>query len=180
MNAAGLEIRFCGEGDVPAILRLQECVFRDLGEKSDFLRRNTEETFLRCVRPPNFTLGAFDAGDLVALTIMEDARGRDDDLGVRLETHDLARETYADYKLAMVRSDHRGRGLQRRLLRLAEEIAHQKGYRWFCTSVAPGNEHSRVNIRAAGFALDSEKELYGGLRREIYVKRLEGASAKDG
>lgn len=175
MKLGAWDIRFCTEGDLPAILSLQEVVFDALGDQRDLLRRNTPETFVRCLHAPNFTLGVFDGGELIALSIMEDARGRDDDLGTRLKRHKLS--DYADYKLAFVHPAYRGHGLQRSLMALIEDIAFKRGYRWLCASVSPDNEFSRRNIEAQGFELDSRAELYGGLEREIFVKRISATGA---
>ena len=179
MKEEGLHIRFCKEEDLERILALQEEVFADLEDRASLLRRNTRETFQRCLQEPNFTLGVFDGGELIAVSIMEDARGREDDLGIRLQTHKI--HDYADFKLVMVRRGYYGRGLQKTLMRITENMAYKRGYRWFCTSVSPDNVYSRENIRAMGYELDSRMELYGGLEREIYVKELipEKAAAEE-
>ncbi|MDO5107947.1 MAG: Mur ligase family protein, partial [Coriobacteriaceae bacterium] len=175
MKFGAWEIRFCDVTNIPAILELQEVVFEALGDDADLLRRNTRETFIRCLDAPNFTLGVFDGDTLIALSIMEDARGRDDDLGIQIKNHTL--EDYADYKLTLVHPAYRGHGLQRTLVAMIEEIAFWRGYRWLCVSVSPENVHSRNNIIASGFTLDCTAELYGGLKREIYVKELSAADA---
>lgn len=175
MKVGEWDVRFCDEEQIPAILELQDDIFEVLGDDADLLRRNTEETFRRCLRLPNFTLGVFDGNRLAALAIMEDARGRDDDLGIKVRQHTLG--TYADSKLFMVRREYRGHGLQRTLERILEDIAYARGYRWLCTSVSPDNLYSRRNIVASGYEWDSTMELYGGLRRDIFVKELDVPNA---
>lgn len=175
MKLGEWDVRFCQESHIPAILELQEHIFDVLGDDANLLRRNTRETFERCLRVPNFTLGVFDGDCLVALAIMEDARGREDDLGAQIRQHTLGR--YADSKLFVVRKEYRGHGLQRKLEDLLEQIAYSRGYRWLCSSVSPDNTYSRRNIIASGYEWDSTMELYGGLQRDIFVKKLSAPDA---
>ena len=165
-----LRARLCEKGDLDDIMALQDAVFCSIGENANILRRNTEETFLRCMSAGNITIGVFDGGILAGVAIMEDARGRDDDLGIRLKTP--VPEEYADMKLVMLRREYYGRGLQRKLMTILEKLAYMSGYRVFCTSVAPDNSYSRDNMIRLGYEYDSSMALYGGLARDIFVKRL--------
>ena len=168
-----ITIRFCSTDDVQAILALQESVFEDLGDKSDLLRRNTAETFERCTKEPNFTIGVYDKEELIAVCIMEDARGREDDLGISIKNEQVKQSKYADSKLVMVKKKYRGQGLQRALMCMLEENARKRGYQYLLTSVSPDNSFSHLNIIGMGYVYDTDKTLYGGLKREIYVKLVE-------
>ena len=172
-------LRLCSTEDIHVILELQESVFADLGDQSDLLRRNTEETFERCMKEPNFTIGVFDGEDLAALCIMEDARGRADDLGISIKNEQAKQSKYADFKLVMVKKEYRGQGLQKALMGILEKNARKRGYQYLLTSVSPYNQYSRENIRSMGYTYDTSKTLYGGLEREIYVKCIEGASVTE-
>lgn len=167
-----LNIRQCKIGDIEEILELQDKVFLDLAENADLLRKNTRETFERCMKEPNFFVGLYDDAEMVGLGIMEDARGRDDDLGVVICRHSLSKGAYADCKLVMIRKPYYGRGLQRALMWIIEKNAYKRGYRYLITSVSPDNPYSRNNIIAMGYKYDTNKNMYGTLNRDVFIKEL--------
>ncbi len=172
-------LRLCSTEDIHAILELQESVFADLGDQSDLLRRNTQETFERCTKEPNFTIGVFDKERLIAICIMEDARGRNDDLGISIKNDLVRQSVYADSKLVMVKKEYRGLGLQKALMGLLEINACKRGYQYLLTSVSPDNAYSRSNIIGMGYVYDTDKTLYGGLKREIYIKTVSDTPCKE-
>lgn len=170
MDLSKYNVKVCNENNIDEICLLQEGVFEDLNENLSILRKNTKETFLRCMKTPNMIIGLFDGSKLIGLSILEDARGREDDLGNKLCKHDIS--SYTDLKLIMIRKKYYGNGFQRALMWLIEKKAYQKGYHYLCTSVSPNNQYSKNNILKAGYTFDSITSLYGGLEREIYVKEL--------
>lgn len=165
-----LHVRKCTEFDVGAILDLQESVVDGLVDPT-WLRVNTEKTFMRCVAEPNVTFGIFDGDTLVAIGIMEDAAGRNDDIGLYVQNHEI--HDHVDAKLFLVRERYRGMGLQRYLIGEVERVARDRGYAWLCASVSPKNLFSKRNLLSCGFEYDCTQSLYGGLTRDVLVKRID-------
>ncbi len=166
----GCTIRQCTTDDIDSIMALQKQVILDLEDKS-LLRENNAEMFTSCVNFPNLTLGIFNpTEELVALGILCDMRGTNEDLSLGLLQHTV--DVSANLKLIMVRKDFRGLGMQNKLMSLLEEYARNNGYTHLCTTVSPNNIHSLRNIENMGYVYDHSEEKYGGLLRSVLVKKL--------
>lgn len=73
---------------------------------------------------------------------------------------------------AVVSSDYRGYGLQKRLMEFAEEDLRKAGYRYLCCTAHPENIYSKNNILKQGYQIMATKEKYGGFLRNIFLKEL--------
>lgn len=62
---------------------------------------------------------------------------------------------------AGVLSSHRGRGLQKRLIRVREQYARRQGWRWLLTDTAPGNSPSANSLITCGFRLYTPTRPWG-------------------
>lgn len=167
-----LYLRECGPEDVPQILALQKQVIDALEDKN-LLRKNTREMFERCVQPPHYTLGVYDGSDMVAVSILYDPQGDEEDLSKNLRCHTV--EKGANYKLALVSPQYRGRGLQRKMLYFLEKYAYHTGYTHLCTTVSPDNLYSMRNVLACDYEKDHEAIKYGGLKRIVLCKNIKEA-----
>lgn len=67
----------------------------------------------------------------------------------------------------------RGKGLQHRLMELAERRLWQQGFRYLFCTVHPDNRFSRNNMEKCGFYSIKRTKKYGGLPREVMGKKLE-------
>lgn len=155
--------------DVDSIMDLQDKVYNSLSDKS-LLRKNTKEMFESCVVDPNVSVGVYDGDKLVAVGIMVDARGTDEDLGVGLKKFEVQKNI--NFKNVMVLPEYRGLLLQLRLMVYLEEKAKKMGYTHSCTSISPDNFYSRSNALKMGYLYDHSAEKYGGLKRDIFVKEF--------
>lgn len=170
MKYQNIQIRKCIPTDLSTILNLQETIFQGLDNPS-ILRRNTKEIFAQCLEESNCTIGVYDGEKMAGVIILVEPSGGETDLRKNLKCHTV--ENAADFKLVMIRKEYRGLGLQHSLMWVLEKIAYQKGYKYLCVSVSPDNPYSRRNIINSGYEFDHQEVLYGGLEREVYVKKLE-------
>ena len=163
-----IEFRQCLLFDLEAVLELNQRVYDSLVDKS-LLRLNSTEMIASCLAEPNVTMGAWDGDKLVAIGILYVPQTEDEDL-----SHYVSDAVYpaANQKLYLVDAAYRGQGLQRKIIRIIEEIARKKGYLMLCTTIAPHNTFSINNFVTEGYVYSTTVEKYGGLERNIYNKVL--------
>ena len=68
--------------------------------------------------------------------------------------------------------EFRGKGLQHRMMRAAEEELKKRNIRYLFCTVHPENRFSRDNMVRLGLHTVKLTEKYGGLKREIMMKTL--------
>ena len=73
---------------------------------------------------------------------------------------------------AMVDEEFRGRGLQKELMKTAEEHLKFLGYHWLMGTAHPENVYSVNNFKKLGYEIVAEDLKYGGLPRCIFCKRI--------
>ena len=164
-----MNIRTLKEGDLQAVLELQDRTIRSLNDDS-ILRRNTPEMLAQSLSSRNIALGVFVDDELIAIGIAVDPIPPETDLRSNLQKHSV--DKAMDLKLCIVKEEYRGNGLQRALIWVLEKLAYQRGFTHYCTSVSPNNPYSYNNVLAMGYEYDHQEELYGGLLRNVYVKEL--------
>lgn len=169
MKQLGLSLRKCNSEDLKSILQLQNYVFEKL-ENPSVLRRNTEHIFSQCLVEPSISIGVYNKNELIGLIIMVVPSGDETDLRANLKLHTV--QCAADFKLVMIKEEYRGHGLQYALMWVIEKLAFIRGYKYLCVSVSPKNMYSKRNIIRSGYEFDHSEILYGGLEREVYVKKL--------
>ena len=69
---------------------------------------------------------------------------------------------------------YRGHRLQRRLMEAAEKDLTESGFKFLMCTVHPDNRYSRNNVISRGYEPVMVKEKYGGIVREIFLKRTGG------
>ena len=156
---------------IPKMLEIQEETFAAAVGSSDFLRRNTVETFSVCFPAPSLVLGAYYEGEMIAFGILHAAGTTAENLAKDLdEVEDITEN--ANVKLTIVRPPYRGNGLQRELITRLGEHAKECGFKWLSSTVSPENPWSKNNLEACGFTLAKVLKKYGGLERYLFVKRI--------
>lgn len=163
-----MEFRQCQPSDLDAVLALNQKVYDSLEDKT-LLRLNSTEMIASCLVEPNVTMGAWDGGRLVAIGILYVPQVEEEDLSHYVEN---AVFPAANQKLYLVDAAYRGQGLQRKIIRIIEEIARKRGYLMLCTTIAPHNTFSINNFAAESYIYSTTVVKYGGLERNIYFKRL--------
>ena len=138
---------------------------------TDFLRRNTVETFTPCFADPSVVLGVFDGERMIAFGILYVAGDTKENLARDLDEVENILEN-ANVKLVIVRPDYRGNGLQYLLIQRLEEYARESGFKWLSTTVSPTNPWSLDNCKKCGFTQRKILQKYGGLTRILLAKEI--------
>ena len=75
-------------------------------------------------------------------------------------------------EIAMVDEEFRGRGLQKELMKTAEEHLKFLGYHWLMGTAHPENVYSVNNFRKLGYEIVAKDLKYGGLPRYVFCKKI--------
>ena len=171
IDTTRLEYRKLDISYMDSLLDIQEEAFEYAKGETDFLRRNTVETFSPCFEDPSVVLGAFDGDTMVAFGIFYYAGETVENLAKDIdEVEDIKQN--ANLKLTIVRPAYRGNGLQYTLLCKLEEYAKAAGFKWISTTVSPTNPWSLNNCKKAGYEEVKILKKYGGLTRILLAKRI--------
>ena len=73
---------------------------------------------------------------------------------------------------AAILPDYRGHHLQYRLMQAAEAELRERGYHYLTSTVHPDNHSSHNTLTRQGYLVVARKEKYGGLIRDILLKKL--------
>ncbi len=193
-NTNNFKIKCLYQNDVDLMVELQQIILDEVKEKGKegLFRENTRGMFELCVQSPNHSVGIFDGDKMIALGILFDGLGTDEDLSTDLVKHDVRgkvsrrykstdlkdktiQHISANMKLTLVHPDYRGMGLQIMLLNKLEALAKFFGYTHLCCTISPDNAPSISNVEKCGYEFDHKALKYGGLTRNIYVKEITGS-----
>lgn len=72
----------------------------------------------------------------------------------------------------MVDKKFRGRGLQKKLMEVAEERLELLGFRWLMGTAHPENVYSVHNFQKLGYEIVAEALKYGGFLRYVFCKEI--------
>lgn len=112
-------------------------------------------------------------GDTVCAFLVIDFPGdREKNLGNDLGWPLEQRRASVHMDSVCVSPEHRGRGLQKALLRKGEDLAAELGYTSFLATVHPENAASLKSFLALGYVVGTTKEKYGGLPRHVLFKTV--------
>ena len=90
---------------------------------------------------------------------------------IMLSEDNLMRVLHMDS--ASVLPEHRGHGLEHRMIAFAETLVDASKYHYAFATVAPNNIASLKSLEKNGYQVMVTKEKYGGLTRSILMKILE-------
>ena len=150
----------CTIDHLPSLLALQDEAFSHLEDPS-MLRRNTPEMIAQCLQAPHLTVGAFEKGRIVAFAILYIPQGEE-----------VIMPGAANFKLCIVRPQHRGHGLQCQLGQHIIAAAKARGYHRLCATASPHNTPSHRNLLRLGFTLD-HTATHDGLARNVYTYEID-------
>lgn len=89
----------------------------------------------------------------------------------KLAKEELLKIAYID--TAAVKSKYRGNHLQEIMIKKAEEMLEEAGFRHLFATVHPDNQYSLRNMEKLGYEIIDTAEKYGGLIRHIVYKTIE-------
>ena len=164
-------IQKASKEDTPAILSLITEVYAGISDKTWFAL-DKDEDFIRNLERTGFGLTAVVDGELAGIFIARCTELGDGNLGhyLHLQPEELLKVAHMD--VAMVRNKYRGLGIQRQLMKKAEEILKDMGYCYLMGTAHPDNTYSVNNFNKLGYKKVAEALKYGGLPRCIFCKEL--------
>ncbi len=166
-----LSFRRLDISSIPDLLDIQEEAFEYAKGDSDFLRRNTYETLAPCFDEPSVVLGVFYEEKMIAFGILFCAGDGPENLAKDIdEVEDILEN--ANLKLAIVRPEFRGNGIQYLLIQHLEESARRSGFKWLSVTVSPNNPWSLNNCKKCGYEEKKILRKYGGLTRVLLAKKI--------
>ena len=171
LDVSKIVLKKCSPECLSEILDLQEEAFEHLEDKK-ILRRNSKDVLQSCLYDPHYTLGAFLNDKLIAFSIWFDAGETEENIGLDVGLEGEKLNEVINMKLIIVSPQYRGNGLQRIMMNYLENIAKEKNKKIIFTTVSPDNVYSCNNFLALGYNYETTKIKYGGLKRNIYSKKI--------
>lgn len=160
-------VRACTGGDLEAIMALQETVCKTMEDPDLFVPSEREENAGH-LAGRDFILGCFCGETLVAYCSVAFPGAAANNCGWDLGWGAEQVCGCAKVDSIVVDAAHRGKGLQRRLLREAVARVASLSPDWILlTTVSPLNQYSLRNVQAEGFRVLTRLEKYGGKDRFI-------------
>jgi GNAT superfamily N-acetyltransferase len=167
--------RELGIKDFASVKQLQHTVILNM-ENPDWLRHNSSGMLLKALGDSNNWAGGYfdEAGDLIALGVLYDGT-KDGEAYCEYDTNSTVPSNKClNYKLVLVRPDHRGKGLQLKLQKKIEQAAIERGAERLYVTVHKDNQYSVKNINHAGYKfVGTVQTKYG--QRTLFAKMLKGA-----
>lgn len=154
------------------IYQLMQTVYNQLDNKSLYVC-DTPEYVKAHIEDMGFTvIASNEDSEMVACFMVRYPGQEEDNLGRDLGLNQEELNRVVHMESAVVLPEYRGRGLQRAMLKYAEERIDQSKYRYLMATVSPDNPHSYHSLEKSGYELKLTKEKYGGFMRRIYMKIL--------
>ena len=164
------------EQEVPEILEFMNKIYEKIPDKSWF-SMDSRENLVRYMSTSGFALKAemCDEGrdyELAGIFIARISELGEENLGKYLNLNEEELARVAHMEIAMVDEKFRGRGLQKELMKTAEEHLKFLGYHWLMGTAHPENVYSVNNFRKLGYEIVAKDLKYGGLPRYIFCKKM--------
>lgn len=162
--------------EVPKVLDFMNEIYEAIPDKSWF-SMDSRENLTRYMTDSGFALKAEmlssdQENELAAVFVARTSELGEENLGVYLELGKKELEQVAHMEIAMVGKEYRGKGLQKKLMALAEEELKESGYHWLMGTAHPENIYSVNNFQKLGYEIVTEDLKYGGLPRYIFCKKI--------
>ena len=173
MNSNKYDIRLCTSEDVKDIYNIQNIVienFRD--EEKGYFLPFKEESYMRIVNDPindGEIYGAFVDNKMVAWIFLSVSDRMKE---IRKYIPDIKGKC-ADIDGVIVLPEHRGNGLQKKLVSFLENKAKEKGITNIVAEVTYGNDYSLNNLIDLGYEIKTWYQKDKNIKRHILLKRLE-------
>ncbi len=162
-------IRLGTAADIPLVLDVQREAVETIERKEYFVE--TDREFLENYLNHSLFIYLFMAGEDCAGFALIDLPGlHERNLGRDLGWPDNALAKSAHIDSVCVRPAFRGKGLQKRLVRAAEERLRGMGITRFLATIHPDNAASLSSMLALGYQIGVTKPKYNGVLRHVVFK----------
>ncbi len=165
------DIRLAEQKDVPAVYDIMRETTAALTRKEFFVDDDLDALYHH-VEDQGFILLARIGDEAAGFLIVHFPGMGEENLGRDLGWPDEILPCCAHIDSACVRPVYRGHGLQKRLVRAAEERLPAMGMTYGLATIHPENIPSLSSMTALGYKIGATKCKYGGLLRHILFKKL--------
>ena len=171
-----IEISLVKEEEIPVMLELMNTIYQELPDKSWF-SMDSEENLIRYMSTSGFALkahvfGRDGQGKLAAVFVARTSELGEENHGKYMNLKEKDLERVAHMEIAMVDKKFRGRGLQKKLMEVAEDRLELLGFRWLMGTAHPENVYSVHNFQKLGYEIVAEALKYGGFLRYVFYKEI--------
>ena len=153
-------------GFIDAIFTLQQDVFKE-GYDENLLRYNSKQ-MLKKAMSKGYTIGVFYKENLIAFGILLAYQNLIAEKEMMSLLKDFKYIKNYTIKLIIVKKNFRGKGLQRKIIKIFEDKIEEKSL--ILATVSPLNSYSLRNFLKCGYKILTEKKMYGGYNRLILYK----------
>lgn len=163
------ELCLADMSDAEKIYELMKSIYEGLEDKSLFFCDDLDYV-KEHICESGFAVKVECEGVIVASIITRFPNECEDNLGRDIGLKDCKLCKVAHLESIVVDEKYRGFGLQDKLIKYAEKLVYEKGYKYVMATVSPDNTYSLNNFKKNGFEVVCVKEKYGGLIRAVLVK----------
>lgn len=158
--------------DAAEIYRIMKEVYKKLEDRTLFVC-SSYDYIKRQIAGEGFALKTLDKdGKMAGCFVFRYPGDAPDNLGkdIGLPESELSKVVHVE--TAFVLEEHRGHGLQKKMLLQAESMIDRDKYRYLLTTIAPNNIPSKMVHIKNGYEVVATKEKYNGVMRDILRKDL--------
>lgn len=168
------EIRKAGLEDAQVIADVIQEVFLGMEHKEWYVADNADYTreMLRTGKGMVYKAVEKGSGQLAGVLMITFPGLAQENLGNDIGFSEEQLLRTAHMESAAVLPQYRGNRLQYLLMQSAEKEAAERGYGYLMCTIHPENRYSKENALRQGYQVMKTKEKYGGLLRDILLKKL--------
>ena len=170
MLSSNLNIRLAQPSDVEDIMFIMKDTKKNMKNKSWLCTDGMNEEYLCEIMKSGFILVAEDFGGIGAFLIVWYPKDSEENLGRDLNLPKKELSKVVHMEMVAVVPELRGRGLQFKLMKKAEDILSVMHFRYYMATVHPKNVFCMTNLKLLGYTVKDTKVKYGGTLRNIMIK----------
>lgn len=157
--------------DVPEIMKIMETAYQTV-KNDEWFFMDSEEFTRQHIEEKGFTLIAREDGCIAGFLSIRFPGEEKDNLGSHIGLSKEERKHVAHMETAAVLPQYRGMGIQKSLMREAEELLRETPYRYLMGTAHPDNTYSVNNFLKLEYEIVDEGMKYGNLPRYVFCKKL--------
>ena len=178
----GYVLRLAEPGEAEALHALMHGVWEGLENREIFAVDDLDLDWVReKLEDRGFGVAACtEDGRLAGMLLMDFPGLSEDNLGWDAGIPETELPRVCLMETAAVLPEHRGHGLERRMLLFAEAHLEGSSFRYLMTTISPDNPASLRSAERCGYRVLMTKEKYGGHLRHILMKPVNGGRLPEG
>lgn len=147
---------------------VQECI-----QDSDLFCADSKEFIKKHINEAGFILKAVENHEIIGFLIVRIPKYENDNLGYDIYLDHSELEKVAHIESVAILPAHRGKGLQKKLMKEAEDILIKNGFTYLMATVHPKNLYSLNNFTQLRYEIVKTMKKYGGMERYILLKSVQ-------